>query len=146
MADVFVTVLERICPPGGTVDDAIARDAYLEAVNECMTPQEGGAPIEFTEALAVQLLESFATHTICLRISNDVGVRALDVAPSIATAINIEEQLRDFVQGAVHDAVDRIRTDGASLDRVEAIRIADEIYPVAWDLLVAISKKEGGDE
>ena len=143
LAEVLVTVLERVCPPGATVDEAIAREAYLQAVIEC-TPADGADP-QFSEELALQILESFATNSICLRVINDIGTKGLDVSPSVVTALNVEDQLREFVQGAVHDAIAQVRGDGGSLDRVEASRIADELYPVAWEVLLALAKK-GGEE
>lgn len=144
LAEVLVTVLERVCPPGATVDEAIAREAYLQAVIEC-TPTEGSEEPQFNEELALRILESFATNSICLRVINDIGTKGLDVSPSVITALNVEEQLREFVQGAVHDAIAQVRGDGGSLDRVEASRIADELYPVAWEVLEALAKK-GGEE
>ena len=33
-ADVFVAILEFVCPPGGAVDEAIARQAMLESIGD----------------------------------------------------------------------------------------------------------------
>lgn len=144
LAEVLLTVLERVCPPGATVDEAIAREAYLQAVIEC-TPAEGAQDSQFNEEFALRILESFATNSICLRIINDVGTKGLDVSPSVITALNVEEQLREFVQGAVHDAIAQVRGNEGTLDRVEASRVADELYPVAWEVLLSLAKK-GGEE
>lgn len=144
LEEVLVTVLERVCPPGATVDEAIAREAYLQAIIEC-TPSDPAEQPEFNEEMALRILESFATNSICLRVINDVGTKGLEVSASVITALNVEDQLREFVQGAVHDAIAHVREDGGSIDRVEAVRIADELYPVAWEVLLALAKK-GGDE
>lgn len=141
MSEVLIAVLERVCPPGGTLDEAIARDAYLKAVIECTT-NEDGQDVPFSEDVAIQILESFAANSICLRILNDIGTKGLDVAPSTSTAVDVEHQLREFVERAVHDAVERARSEGASLDRIEAVRIAEELYPVTWDLLLTMAEGE----
>jgi hypothetical protein len=144
LTDVLLGVLERVCPPGSTVDDAIAREAYLQALIECTAAE--GSQVPFTEELAIQLIESYAANSICLQIANDVGTKALDVAPSVSTALHVEEQLREYVEGAVRDAVQAARSDGVPLDRIEAGRIASEIYPSAWEMLRVLNDDEGGDE
>ena len=141
LSEVLVSVLDRVCPPGGTLDEAIARDAYLQAVIDCTVASDDG-DVVFSESLASQIMESFVANSICLRIINDIGTKGQDAAPSVAAATHVEEQLRDFVQGAVHDAMEQVRADGGSIDRVEATRIADELYPAAWDLLLALAEKD----
>jgi hypothetical protein len=144
--DVLVGILERVCPPGSTVDDAIAREAYLQALIQCTADTPDGSQVPFSEALALQILESYATNSICLQIANDVGTKALDVAPSVTTALHVEEQLREYVEGAVRDAIQAARSNGVPLDRIEAGRIAGEIYPSAWEMLRVLNDDEDGDE
>src|SRR3546814_8265256 len=70
--DVFVALTDMLCPAGGTIDEAIARDAMLETVADLAAAGVGN----FDELSADDLREFFigvVSRSIEGKILNEVG-------------------------------------------------------------------------
>ena len=133
VVEVLAALTDFICPEGGNLDDSIARDAFIETLVELAD----GEPIEF-EALTtdqmVVVLESFVSRSIVDRIVNDIGLRAIELPADILAVERIQQQLTDFVRGAVGDALTRTGASGA-LDGGDIDRLMQQVYVTAFDLL-----------
>ena len=70
--EVFAGLADYICPEGGSIDEGIARDAFVETIADL-----AGAGITDIDALTpgqIQtVFELYATHAIEARICNDIG-------------------------------------------------------------------------
>lgn len=134
---VFLALLEVICPPGGALDEAIARQGMLEAIDALAEDGLGS----FDSLTAGQLEEFFldvVSRTIEARILNDIGARGVNLPATVAAIDQLQEQLHDFVAGNVRQQLAG-RLDGvASMTDRNVLGAADGIYEQAFDLLAAI--------
>jgi hypothetical protein len=137
--EVFVALTDFICPDGGQMDEGLARDAFLETVAEL-----SDAGITTLDALTPEqiaaIFERFVAHSIEDRVVNDIGTREIELPASNAAVVQIQEQLHDFVLGAVHDAVHRVRADLSSLtsDRLDAV--VEQIYEASFELIAQMAE------
>lgn len=134
---VFLALLEVICPPGGALDEAIARQGMLEAI-DALADEDLGS---FDGLTAGQLEEFFldvVSRTIEARILNDIGARGITFPATVAAIDQLQAQLHDFVAGNVRRQLAG-RLDGvASMTDRNVTGAADGIYEQAFNLLAAI--------
>lgn len=135
--DVFLSILEIICPPGGTLDEAIARQGMLEAIDALA--EEGVGP--FDGLTAGQLEEFFldvVARTIEARILNDIGAKGISIPDDVASIDKLQTQLHDFVSGTVRGELAG-RLDGvASLSDKAVVGAANGIYEAAFEMLALL--------
>ena len=142
-SEVFQALTEIICgdQTGGPVDEAIARDAWLETI--VALPAMGIEDLPLDANQMREMFIEYVSHAIQIRIMQDIGSQALRVAPSLAAAENIQGQLLDYVRLAVRDGLvgDMSGVLGVSDERVRAV--VDRAYEDAFDLLQARGEEEG---
>ena len=130
--DVFVALTDMLCPAGGTIDEAIARDAMLETVADLAAAGVGN----FDELSADDLREFFigvVSRLIEGKILNEVGTNAIAAPSDIGGVERAQAMLRDFVEGCVRDEFDARETDLSDLDAASIDSFVDDLYvSVAW--------------
>ena len=134
--DVFVALTDMLCPAGGTIDEAIARDAMLETVADLAASGVGN----FDELSADDLRELFVgvvSRSIEGKILNDVGTNAIAAPSDIAGVERAQAMLHDFVERCVRDEFDARRTDLGDLDAGAVDGFVDDLYGTALDLVQA---------
>ncbi len=97
--DVFVAILEFICPPGGAVDEAIARTAMLETIGD-MAEAGVGSFDALTPAQMQEFFLDFIARSIEGRVMADLGGRGVTLPDDVAAVESAQAQLHDFVTGA----------------------------------------------
>jgi hypothetical protein len=132
--DVFLRIMNFVCPDGGSTDEGIARSAYIEALSampdwenkqiETLNPPEF---LAFTEIYMADVIEQ--------KLVNDIGNKLFSLPDDIASIENIEAQMKDFIRNTVSDAVSKLNVDIKSIDQNQAHRIVDSVYKMAYDLL-----------
>ncbi len=135
--DVFVAMTDMLCPAGGTIDEAIARDAMLETVVDLAASGVGN----FDELSADDLREFFigvVSRSIEGKILNEVGTNAIAAPSDIAGVERAQAMLHDFVEGCVRDEFDARETDLGGLDAGAVDRFVDDLYAAALDLVEAM--------
>ena len=141
LAEIFVGLADYICPGAGTVDEGIAREAYIETIVELAS--EGLTDLTtFTPDQMQTVFELYATHAIEARICNDIGTKAVTMPPDAQAAHRVEQQLRDFIRGAVSDALTRAqaKTPNPTLDQIQGF--VDTVYESAFAILQALGDAE----
>ena len=141
LAEIFVGLADYICPGAGTVDEGIARDAYIETIVELAS--EGLTDLTtFTPDQMQTVFELYATHAIEARICNDIGTKAVTMPVDAQAAHRVEQQLRDFIRGAVSDALTRAqaKTPNLTLDQIQGF--VDTVYESAFAILQALGDAE----
>jgi hypothetical protein len=134
--DVFLALTDVICRDGGSIDEGIARDAWLETVTELDT-----FGIEDIAALTPEQMQevflAFIGHAIETRLFQDVGTNGLRVAADLEAIVAFETQLRSYVRRSVRDSfsTDLARLGTFSDQQIKAV--VDQTYREAWDLLEA---------
>jgi len=141
IAEIFVGLADYICPGAGTVDEGIAREAYIETIIELTT--EGLTDLStFTSDQMQTVFELYATHAIEARICNDIGTKAVTMPTSAQAAHRVEAQLRDFIRGGVSDALTRARSDSPHLTPERIQSFVDTVYESAFAILQSLGDAE----
>ncbi|WP_041769494.1 Qat anti-phage system associated protein QatB [Ectopseudomonas mendocina] len=139
--EIFVGLADYICPGAGTVDEGIAREAYIETIIQLTT--EGLTDLStFTPDQMQTVFELYATHAIEARICNDIGIKAVTMPTSAQAAHRVEEQLRDFIRGGVSDALTRARTESPILTPERIQSFVDAVYASAFAILQSLGAAE----
>lgn len=135
-ADVFVALLEFVCPPGGAVDEGIARQAMVETIADMAESGVGTFDTLTREQLNDMFLD-FIVRSIEGRVMADMGGRGISLPDDIAAVERMQGQLHDFVSGATRGQLTE-RLDGVAnlSDRDIEVKV-DQIYEAAFDLIAA---------
>lgn len=135
-ADVFVAILDVVCPPGGSVDEAIARQAMLETIGDLAEAGIGNFDTLTPEQLREFFLD-FIARSIEGRVMADLGGRGITLPDDAAAVERAQAQLHDFVTGCTRGAL------SAQLDGVERLAdreiqgVVNQIYEAAFELVAA---------
>lgn len=140
-AEIFIGLADYICPGAGTVDEGIAREAYIETVVELAS--EGITDLStFTPDQMQTVFELYATHAIEARICNDIGTKVVNMPADARVAHRVELQLRDFIRGGVSDAISRALMDTPTLPPERIQNFVDAIYESAFEILWTLGDAE----
>nr|EKU9959163.1 hypothetical protein [Stenotrophomonas maltophilia]EKU9984536.1 hypothetical protein [Stenotrophomonas maltophilia] len=141
ITEIFVGLADYICPGAGTVDEGIAREAYIETIVELAS--EGLTDLAtFTPDQMQTVFELYATHAIEARICNDIGTKAVTMPADTHAAHRVEQQLRDFIRGGVSDALTRARAETPNLTPERIQGFVDAVYESAFAILQTLGDAE----
>lgn len=131
ISEIYASLVDVICEPGGDLDEAFPRDAYLEAVGEIleMNLQDMEQPSPETISL---IMERFIANTIHNRILNAIGNGLISLPDSVASVQAIDKSFREFVRGAVSDALNEI---GRVFNSSQMKAVIDGIYERSLSIL-----------
>jgi hypothetical protein len=141
-ADIFIELVEFMCPPHGGIDEALARQAMLEAIGDLA---EGG--LGDVETLTPELLNEFfldfVSRSIEGRVMADIGGRGITLPDDVRAVALLQEQVHDFVAGCTRGALRDRLGNVQRLSDGELGRVVTDIYESAFELLAAASEDEG---
>lgn len=135
--DVFVALTDALCPPGGTIDEAIARDAMLETI-AAMAAEGVGNFDDMTPADLQEFFIGVVSRSIEGKILNEVGTNSIRVSPNLTSVERVQRMLHEFVEGCVRD---RFSSIGSNLADVSGQQIDDfvfDLYEAAFNLMQAM--------
>jgi hypothetical protein len=141
LTEVFLSLTDIICPDGGSIDEGIARDAWIETV----AGLDDLGLAQGTDLSPEQMQEvflAFVAHSIEARVFQDVGVNGIQIAPDLAAIEAFESQLRSYIRRSVRDS---FTGDLANLPRFSDKQIqtvVDKTYDEAWQLLLTIGEAQ----
>lgn len=139
--EIFAGLTDYICPDGGTVDEGISREAFVETIVDLA--EFGIYDLDALTADQMQtVFELFATHAIEARLCNDIGAKAITLPHDVRTASLIQTQLRDFIARAVSDALTRARMTPESLTADRVLGFVGRVYEDAFRILQAMGEAE----
>lgn len=133
-SEVFLAMLEFLCPPGGAIDEAISRQAMLEAIGNL----DRDAPTAFAQLAPEQLREfflDFVSLSIEGRVIADIGARGITLPADIATVENAHEQLHEFIEGCCRVHLSGLLTGLEALSSHDVEQRSNEIYEAAFSLI-----------
>lgn len=139
--EIFVGLADYICPNAGTVDDGIAREAFIETIIELtslgVTDMDALTPDQMQT-----VFELYATHAIEARLCNDIGINAITMPDDAQAALRIQEQLRDFIRNGVSDALIVARTETPTLTQDRIQIFVDLVYERSFGILKGLGDAE----
>ncbi|MES1994666.1 MAG: Qat anti-phage system associated protein QatB [Pseudomonadota bacterium] len=139
--EVFAGLADYICPEGGTIDEGIARDAFIETIADLaaagITDVDGLTPAQIQT-----VFELYATHAIEARICNDIGTKAVTLPADPRAAERVEAQLREFIQRGVSDAVNAAGVNIQSLTPDAVTGFVNDVYQSAFEILQTMGDGE----
>jgi hypothetical protein len=139
--EIFVGLADYICPSAGTVDEGIAREAFVETIIELtmlgVTDLDALTPDQMQT-----VFELYATHAIEARLCNDIATKLITAPTDAQAALRVQEQLRDFIRNGVSDALTaaRAETPTLALDLVHSF--VDSVYERAFGILKTLGDAE----
>ena len=143
IAEVFVGLADYICPSAGTVDEGIAREAFIETIIELTTL--GVTDLDALTPDQMQtVFELYATHAIEARLCNDIGTKLITVPTDAQAALRVQGQLRDFIRNGVSDALTAARAETPTLTQDRVNSFVDSVYERAFGILKALGDAEAG--
>lgn len=141
ITEIFIGLADHICPGAGTVDEGIAREAYIETIVELAS--EGLTDLTtFSPDQMHTVFELYATHAIVARICNDIGAKTVSMPTDAQAAHRVEQQLRDFIRGGVSDALTQARAETPNLTTERIQGFVDAVYETAFAFLQALGNTE----
>jgi hypothetical protein len=139
--EIFLGIAEYVCPIGGTVDEGIARDAFIDTIADLV--DQGISDFDTLTADQMQtVFEMFATHAIEARICNDIGKNSIKLPSDVAAVEHVQAQLHDFVGRAVGDALGAARAAAGTLTQQQALQHVDAVYEAAFEMLQTLGDAE----
>ena len=140
--DVLVTVLEFICPPGGAVDEAIARAAMLEAIGDMAEAGLGSFDALTPEQMREFFLD-FVARSIEGRVVADIGARGIKIPDDVSAVESAQAQLHDFITGATRGQLSSQLNDVAEISNLDIEGRVNQIYEAAFELIAAAGEAVG---
>lgn len=138
-SDILFILSEVICPPGGTIDEGIARDAMHESIGELIN--SGITDLDsMNEAQRQELLINYFTHSIQGRIVNDIGHGTVKIPSSNEEVERLEKSLAQFTKGLVRVAVERHFEEKPAFNEHEMAHMIDNIYQESFALLTGLAE------
>ena len=139
--EVFIGLADYICPNVGTVDEGIAREAFVETIIELATL--GVTDLDALTPEQMQtVFELYATHAIEARLCNDIGTKAITMPDDAQAALRIQEQLRDFIRNGVSDALTAARSETPILTQEHIQSFVDLVYERSFGILKTLGDEE----
>jgi hypothetical protein len=139
--EVFLGLADYVCPDGGTIDEGIARDAFIETIAELA--ENGITNIDGLTSDQMQtIFELYATHAIESRLCNDIGAKSITMPANTSAAVRVQTQLLDFVRRGVSDALTRARSAMQALTPERVLGFVTGIYEQAFAILQTLGDAE----
>lgn len=135
LQDLLLGLIDVVCQEGGTIDEGIARDSWLETIAELDILTIDNDSIT-SEGLILEIFLAFIGHTIEARIFQDIGINSFRIAADLDSIEAFEMQLRDYIRRAVRDSFSGSLAGLATFSDRQISEIVDRTYRDAWDLLV----------
>ena len=87
------------------------------------------------------LIETYIVNVIQKRLINDIRNNLIELSGSVEEVNKIQEQISDFIQGAVSDSINNV--EGGALLDIDSENVSDvvkQIYTEAYDILGSIGE------
>lgn len=130
----LVAMIEFLCPPGGPIDEGLARQALLDAINEV---QDGDAiPFaDFSPQLMQDLFLDFIVRSIEARLMADIGENAIGLPEDTQAVQDLQDQVHDFIEGNTWGLLAPKLTGLPSIADAGLMKLVDGIYEAAYELV-----------
>lgn len=140
LESTFIQLADVLCPPSGTIDEGIARDAFIEMIAEVV--EKGITDLDkLTPDQMQTILATFIAKSIEGRLCNDIGTKAVTYPDDVRAAENVQRQLHDFILNGVEDALNSAAAllQNVNIDRVNSL--IEKLYVDAFTVLQSLGEE-----
>lgn len=139
--EIFLGLADYVCPDGGSVDEGIARNAFIETIVELA--ENGITDLDKLTADQMHIVfELYAAHAIEARLCNDIGTKAVVLPSDVRAAAQVQAQLRDFIRRGVADALAVLGGELQALMPDRLLGFMDRVYENAFGILQTLGEAE----
>ena len=132
--EFFTGLTEVVCQDGGLIDDAIARDAWLETIAEL--DQFGIDDLDApTEEQVQEIFLNFVAHSIEVRLYQEIGINGFKLSDDLDNIESFDEQFRNYIERSVQDSFPGDLSKLSSMSDDEIRNVVDGTYLEVWKLL-----------
>lgn len=140
LPEILLAVSDVVCPAGGSIDQGIARDAWVETIAQVSAA--GITDIDSLNMDQVQtVFETYATFAIMGRLCNDIGTKVLSMPSDHRVARVVERQLQEFIRGGVADALRAAGGISGAMAPPEILKFVTHVYQQAFGILRALGEE-----
>lgn len=139
--EVFLGLADYVCPTGGTVDEGIARDAFIETIGDLATLGINDLDSLTPEQMNT-VFEMYATHAIEARISNDIATKSVTLPSDLKAVERVQAQLRDLIRRGVSDALARAIASAGTITANRVLDFVTGVYELAFEVLQTLGDAE----
>lgn len=138
-SQVLLSLLEFICPPGGAIDEGVARQAALNTIAE-LDEAGSGSFEDMTQADRQNFFLDFVANSIESMIMADLGGRGITMPDDVDAVERIQSQLSSFITGCTRGQLaSRLEQWPAPTDQ-EVNQVTSAIYEAAFDLIATAAE------
>jgi hypothetical protein len=138
---IFLGLADYVCPDGGSIDEGIAREAFIETIADM-----AGAGITELDGLTADQLQTvfelYATNAIEARLCNDIGAKMITLPANTRDASRVQAQLNDFIRRGVADALAAALATAAALTPDRVLQFVGQMYEQAFEILQIMGDAE----
>lgn len=139
--EIFLGLTDYVCPDGGSIDEGIAREAFIETITDLA--QAGITDLDGLTADQMQtVFELYATNAIEARLCNDIGANTVTMPSDSRAVARVQAQLNDFIRRGVADALTSARAAAAPLTPDRVLGLVGRIYEQAFGILQIMGDAE----
>ena len=137
--EVFLKIMDFVCPNGGTTDEGIARSSYIETIM-ALSDIENKSIENLTDFEFLAFIENYMTNVIQERLVNDIGNKIISLPNNICEVEFIQHQINDYISGAVSDSISALNLDIKSIDNTQTQNIVESVYEKAYNILASLEE------
>ena len=141
VSEIFTGLTEFVCRDGGSIDDAIARDAWLETIAELDSLAVDNLD-GFSEDQICEVFLMFVGHTIKTRLYQDIGINGLKFAAGIDEIDRIDQQFKEYILRSVRDSFTGDISKLSSMTDEDVAEVVEGTYTEAWHILQLESQSQ----
>lgn len=133
-SEVFLALVEFVCPAGGAIDEAVARQAMVE--NVIALAESGETTFgDMTPELMNEFFLNFVSQSIEGMVMADLGQRGVTIPEDLDSVERMQTDLHDFITGATRGRLSD-RLDGLPrLTDQEIQGVISRIYESAFEII-----------
>lgn len=135
--EIFIGIVDFVCPDGGSTDEGIARSSFIETLS-VLDKLEISDIDQMNENQFLVLTETYITNVIQERLLNDIGNKSISLPDDIDTVDAIQNQIGGFIQGAVSDAIVQLNISIRDIAPEQTRNIVENIYETSYSILGSI--------
>ncbi|MDR3404779.1 MAG: hypothetical protein P4L99_19905 [Chthoniobacter sp.] len=132
-AEVLPRLLDVMCPPGGDIDEGVAREAFAYAAAE-FASQDLPEIEQLSTDQWKEFFNELVARSIELRIMADIGEKTLELPADIRAIEATENAVHAYIQECVRESVGDKLDNVGTLSEGDLKAISDQIYEGAFGM------------